>query len=88
MTEPTEMKPKDGAPPKPQNPGEINLLCPHCGIPLNPLLRMYSTPIKGVHLVVYGCANCTKAINCALEPTALLQPSGLITDLSSLNRPS
>jgi hypothetical protein len=80
MAEPTEMKPKD-APAGTTVQREVTQLvplCPCCGKPFNPLLRMFETPIKGTHLVVYCCSACRVTISCSLEPTNLIAPSGLI----------
>jgi hypothetical protein len=88
MAEPTEMKPKDA----PQNnpSGLIDLKCPCCGVLYNPYIRLYELPkpMVGMHLVVFGCAVCGQAINTQMVPTAVLSPSGIITDLSSIRRPS
>lgn len=65
-----------------QNPsGLIDLKCPCCGVLYNPYLRLYEMPppVRGMHLLVFGCGHCGHAINTQLAPTAWLAPSGLIT---------
>jgi len=78
MSDPVEMTPKAEGVKIEKNVADITLKCPCCGEPLNPLLRMFPTPIRGVHLVVFGCPNCKAALNCNLQPSSLLSSSGLI----------
>jgi hypothetical protein len=79
MSDPVEMKKPEGAAKVESVPANsIILLCPCCGVPYNPLLRMFKTPIRGTHLIVFGCQNCKAALNATLNPTSLLESSGLV----------